>query len=346
MLRKITCSGKTYQESKKISFAELLNGRIRHTYRNRNIPVYGKERTTVDRSYQYTEQEIIERGVTAINRAKKEKRITSLLIFGLVFILLSGMVVWLPTTFELEEIRGYRGSRPTFESVEAKIMNSLFRVQYGSTPDYSNDYAIVFNGADPGISSLAMSIASMPKKITQIREAADYDYSFMSFSSTGMYTQSYSVDPDLKKMDMYKKAAEEAKVLFEAEMDRRDALAQPVIRQRLLIMALIIAAYLGIAYLAVKSCIRNGEKRLDCIRTGKINVTPAIMIGRIEYRSRNNHTMNIEVQTEDGQELNIGAVGLQYERFKAGTKCYVIDYPDLEEMFSKPRDLIWDELAG
>lgn len=300
----------------------------------------------MDRSYQYTEQEIIGQGVTAINRAKKEKRITSLLIFGLVFILLSGMAVWLPTTIELEEIRGYRGSRPTFESVEAKIMNSLFRVQYGSTPDYSNDYFIVIGKDDPEIASLAMSIASMPKKITQIREAADYDYSSMSFSSTGMYTQSYSVDPDLKKMDMYKKAAEEAKVLFEAEMDRRDALAQPVIRQRLLIMALIIAAYLGIAYLAVRSCIRNGEKRLECIRTGKINVTPATMIGRIEYRSRNNHTMNIEVQTEDGQELNISAAGLQYERFKAGTKCYVIDYPDLEEMFSEPRDLVWDELAG
>ena len=298
----------------------------------------------MDRSYQYTEQEIIERGVTAINRAKKEKRITSLLILGLVFILLSGLAVWLPTTFELEEIRGYRGSRPTFESVEAKIMNSLFRVQYG-TPD-SNDYFTVIDGVDPEIASLAMSIASMPKKITQIREAADYDYSSMSFSSTGMYTQSYSVDSDLKKMDMYKKAAEEAKVLFEAEMDRRDALAQPVIRQRLLIMALIIAAYLGIAYLAVRSCIRNGEKRLDCIRTGKINVTPATMIGRIEYRSRNSHTMNIEVQTEDGQELNISAVGLQYERFKAGTKCYVIDYPDLEEMFSESRDLVWDELAG
>ena len=298
----------------------------------------------MDSNYQYTEQEIIERGVTAINRAKKEKRITSLLILGLVFILLSGLAVWLPTTFELEEIRGYRGSRPTFESVEAKIMNSLFRVQYG-TPD-SNDYFTVIDGVDPEIASLAMSIASMPKKITQIREAADYDYSSMSFSSTGMYTQSYRVDPDLKKTDMYKKAAEEAKVLFEAEMDRRDALAQPVIRQRLLIMALIIAAYLGIAYLAVRSCIRNGEKRLDCIRTGKINVTPAITIGRIEYRSRNNHTMNIEVQTEDGQELNIGAVGLQYERFKAGTKCYVIDYPDLEEMFSESRDLVWDELAG
>lgn len=300
----------------------------------------------MNRSYQYTEQEIIGQGVTAINRAKKEKRITSLLIFGLVFILLSGMAVWLPTTFELEEIRGYRGSRPTFESVEAKIMNSLFRVQYGSTPDYSNDYFIVIGKDDPEIASLAMSIASMPKKITQIREAADYDYSSMSFSSTGMYTQSYSVDPDLKKMDMYKKAAEEAKVLFEAEMDRRDALAQPVIRQRLLIMALIIAAYLGIAYLAVRSCIRNGEKRLECIRTGKINVTPATMIGRIEYRSRNSHTMNIEVQTEDGQELNISAVGLQYERFKAGTKCYVINYPDLEGMFSEPRDLVWDELAG
>ena len=298
----------------------------------------------MDRSYQYTEQEIIERGVTAINRAKKEKRITSLLILGLVFILLSGLAVWLPTTFELEEIRGYRGSRPTFESVEAKIMNSLFRVQYG-TPD-SNDYFTVIDGVDPEIASLAMSIASMPKKITQIREAADYDYSSMSFSSTGMYTQSYSVDSDLKKMDMYKKAAEEAKVLFEAEMDRRDALAQPVIRQRLLIMALIIAAYLGIAYLAVRSCIRNGEKRLDCIRTGKINVTPATMIGRIEYRSRNSHTMNIEVQTEDGQELDIRAVGLQYERFKAGTTCYVIDYPDQEEMFSVLRDLVWDELAG
>lgn len=302
----------------------------------------------MDRSYQYTgqgEQDMVERSVTAINRAKKEKRITSLLIFGLVFILLSGMVVWLPTTFELEEIRGYRGSRPTFESVEAKIMNSLFRGQYG-TPDYSNRYFTVIDEVDPEIASLAMSIASMPKKITQIREAADYDYSAMRFSGTGMYTQSYHVDPDLKKTDMYKKAAEEAKVLFEAEMDRRDALAQPLITKQLLIMALIIAIYLVIAYLILNSCKKNGEKRLELIRLGQISITPAVMTGRREYRSRNNHTMNIEVQTEDGQELNIGAVGLQYERFKVGTKCYVIDYPDLEEVFSKPRDLVWDELAG
>ena len=302
----------------------------------------------MDRSYQYTgqgEQDMVERCVATINRTRKDKWVINLLLWGIVVVIFGAMLVFLPMIPEIEEIRGYRGSRPTFESVEAKIMNSLFRVQY-ATSDHSDDYAVVFNGADPGISSIVMSIASGPKDITQIKEAADYDYSAMRFSGTGMYTQSYHVDPDLKKTDMYKKAAEEAKVLFEAEMDRRDALAQPLITKQLLIMALIIAIYLVIAYLILNSCKKNGEKRLELIRLGQISITPAVMTGRREYRSRNSHTMNIEVQTEDGQELNISAVGLQYERFKVGTKCYVIDYPDLEGMFSEPRDLVWDELAG
>ncbi len=307
-----------------------------------------KGQKIVESNCRYPEQEeqnMIERCVAAISRTRKDRWFINLLLWGIVVVIFGAMLVFLPMIPELDEIRGYRGSRPTFESVEARIMNSLFRVQYG-TSDYSNDYFTVIDGVDPEIASLAMSIAMMPdKEITQIKEAADYDYSAMNFSGTGMYTHSYRIDPDLKKTNMYKKAAEEAKALFEAEMDRREALAQPVIRQRLLIMGLIIGIYLVIAYLIVNSCRKNGEKRLELIRTGQISITPAVMTGRKEYRSRYSHTMNIVVKAEDGQELDLEVSDLQYEHFQAGQKCYVIHYPDQDAWMWGSPDLVWDGLT-
>lgn len=287
------------------------------------------------------EQEIIEQGVAAIWRDKKETWKVSLLLIGFAVLLLAATIVLLPMSSELEEIRGY-SVRPAWESVEGKIMNRLFDVKFipGEV-----DPETALSVEDPGMLVFAMAMTGHTE-ITKRMDAADYDYSALDFTGIKMNNHSMSIiNPDLEKTEMYREEAEKAKALFEAEMDRREAAARPLIRARWAAMGLIIAIYIGIAYLVVTTCKKNGEKRLEQVRSGQFSATPAVMTGRDQYRSRYSSRTSIEVTTEDGRELKIKVGGLQYDRFRSGGKCYVIRYPDQDPEVD-PSDLVWAGLTA
>lgn len=287
------------------------------------------------------EQRIIEQGVSAINCARKENRLINLVFGGLAFVFLVLMLVWLPVSTELENIRKYTGIRPAFETVEARIMNSLFKVEYVHDTVGSD----TFMTPDDSQSALFAKLMSGHYEFTKVKDAADYDYSKLDLSSNKFKQHSNEyIHPDLKETDMYREAAEEAKTLFEAEMNKRDALAKPLIRNARLITGLLVALYMVIAYFAMKSCKKNGEKHLDYIRGGQITLLPAVMTGRKLFRSRNGNKMSIEVRTEDGQNLDIKVCQIQYDRYKAGEKVCVIIYPD-QDSENRLYDLVWNGMV-
>ena len=287
------------------------------------------------------EQQIIERGVTAIAKAKKEKWIANLLLWGFCILLFASLIALMPMTFEVEEIRGYRGSRPTFEQAEEKIMTSLFTVDYAP-----EDTAVFINPETNEIIGTLTTPLWGSKKFKQVREAADYDYTRLTFNKATGYALSTWLDTDLKETDQYKKVAEEARALFEAEMDRREAIVQPMIRKNLAILFGIAMAWVGISWLFIRHCNKQRDQKLECIRAGKIQVYPGVMIGSAEYHSRNTHDFHVEMQTDSGRKMNIKVYRAQFDLFDAGKKCCAITYPEMDnnddpEYF----DLVWDGLG-
>lgn len=286
------------------------------------------------------EQQIIERGVTAIAKAKKEKWIVNLILIGFCILLFASLISLLPLGFEIEDIRGYKGSRPNFEQAEAKIMNSLFDVDYYPGDD------LIMRTDNPMNDILSMAMHGR-KEYKQVREAADYDYTKLTFiKPTTGYVIAVDIDYGLKQTEQYKQVAEEARVLFEAELDRREAIVQPMIRKNLAILFGIAMAWVGISWLFIRHCNKQRDQKFECIRAGKIQVYPGVMIGSAEYRSRNTHDFHIEMQTDSGRKMNIKVYRAQFDLFEAGKKCCAIAYPEMDNADDPEYfDLVWDGLG-
>ena len=286
------------------------------------------------------EQQIIERGVTAIAKAKKEKWIVNLILIGFCILLFASLISLLPLGFEIEDVRGYKGSRPTFEQAEAKIMNSLFDVDYYPGDD------LIMSTDNPMNDILSMAMYGR-KEYKQVREAADYDYTQLTFNKpTTGYVIAVDIDYGLKQTEQYKQVAEEARALFEAELDRREAIVQPMIWKNLATLLGIAAAWVGISWLFVRYCNKQRDQKLECVRAGKIQVYPGVMTGSTEYRSRNTHTMHIQMKTNAGREMTIKVYRAQFDLFDAGKKCWAIAYPEMDNADDPDYfDLVWDGLG-
>lgn len=287
---------------------------------------------------------MIESGVNEIYKGKKSNWIMNLLLWGFCIVLFTVMIAVMPVTFELRDVRGYEGSRPTYEDAEAKIINRLFDVKF-VLPEIDSD--LVHSMEDP--SKAAFYYASMGHyEINQVMEPEEFDYTSLDFRKTGGLFNSTPqyIHSDLKKTNMYKEATAKAKELFEAEMDRRESIAQSMIWSELSIVMVIAGIYTGFALLLLRYLEKKKEKHLDQIRSGKARVIPVTMIGRQEYNSRYSHTKHIEVCDDTGKKMTVKVTGLQYNRFESGKACYAITYPELEaDTDPEYYDLVWDGLT-
>ena len=88
---------------------ELLPGLIRLSGRNRNETVPGKECRLWKNgtlNLDQNELQIIERGVVALNRAKRKLRTTRLVVWGALILFLIGSLIFVPMKYDLEEKLG------------------------------------------------------------------------------------------------------------------------------------------------------------------------------------------------------------------------------------------------
>ncbi len=288
---------------------------------------------------------MLESGVSAIYKEKKGGWIGNLLLWGFCILLFTFMIAVMPVTFELEDVTGYEGSRPTYEDAEAKIMNRLFNVCF-ITPEIDQEWVLSMD--DPSMA--AFHYASLGHyEITKVMEPEEFDYTSLDFRKTGGLFNSAPqyVHSELKDKDMYKEATEKAKALFEAEMDRRESVARSIIWSKLSIVLVVSGVYTGFALLLMRYLEKKKEQHLDQLGSGKARVIPVTMIGRQEYNSRYSHTKHIEVCDDTGKKMTVKVTGLQYSRFESGKACYAVTYPELEaDTDPEYYDLVWDGLTS
>lgn len=202
-------------------------------------------------------------------------------------------------------------ARPEFETYEKYIMSDIYK------------------GVDMTCSRFELAIPP-----------EDFDYESLDLDKIDRQRNIMMVNslyvPNSYNAPGYDKVREEAKELFEKEMDRRTKERD----REMLVAALKTTPVVGLLiaglFLFYDMRIKRYKKALELLDENLVMVSDAKCIGRVVYRSRRgNRTYYLESELPNGERIEIRTTEERYENFKSGSDVLIIKWGDIRGFYDE-----------